>query len=113
MRVCKQCGKEYDDEVRNGITGEILHRIVCVDCEHFNSIVDKAYEAEHRTDEQQYIVDKAIEVYKYQISLGHKPTGVLARIIRREARTTSFFDEYVAANTPHKEDTNNEDGEDA
>lgn len=104
--ICKQCGRDLSEDnflSYNESNGETKYFSICKACDRFNVIVADAYNAEPKTDEQQYIVDEAIKVYDYQISKGLRPRGRLAMEVRHRHKSTSFFDEYVKANTP-KED---------
>ena len=100
---CSQCGNELNESMFQSHTANgdtIKYRAICRDCGRFNDIVAEAYNAEPRTDTQQYIVDEATKVYAFQVSKGLRPRGRLAREVASQCNKDSFFEDYVKANTP-------------
>lgn len=109
--ICKQCGRDLSEDNFLSYTdsnGETKRFSICKACDKFNCIVADAYNADTRTDEQQYIVDEAIKVYDYQYSNGLRPRGRLAREVMCKHKRDTFFEEYVKANTPKEDNTNEE-----
>ncbi len=83
-RVCKQCGNElpetefrvYPYKSRSATAPR--RNTICRECENFNQRVNRAYNANPRTEYQQELVDEAIDVYMYLLSHGLEPIGALA-----------------------------------
>lgn len=105
---CSQCGKEFNDDKFRAYTidGEVHHSRICIMCEKFNDLVADAYDADTKTDRDQHIIDEAIKVYIYQLRSGLRPRGKLAYLVKRTMADKDFFDEYVKANTPKEDNTN-------